>query len=207
MTNMGIIKKAGNRNGNPAIKLKMEKNKMKVTRISSLIAAGALLFTVSAQATVVDLTTSLSASGNINGALFFASDQQPAGTGFIDPFLRVQASPTEQGYNTDGGLPFDDKNPHNFQHSVLLSSLATFDVNGTSYFKFMLDANQSGHSNMTFNMTQLQLYTANSGSLLQMSLNPDGTIALGNLAYNMNSNGGTNTVITTALGSGKYDAI
>ena len=184
---------------------------MKVTPISSLtallIAAGALLFTVSAQATVVDLTTGLDASGSIDGALFYATDQQPAGTGFIDPFLRVQASPTEQGYNTDGGFPFDDKNPHNFQHSVLLSSLATFDINGSSYFKFMLDANQSGLSNQTFTMTQLQLYTANSGSLLPMSLNPDGTIALGNLAYNLNSNGGTNTVITTALGSGKYDAI
>ena len=208
----GNHNKWGAENGKPANKLKMEKNKMKATRITSLgallIAAGALLFTVNAQATVVDLTTSLSATGNINGALFFASDQQPAGTGFIDPFLRVQASPTEQGYNTDGGFPFDDKNPHNFQHSVLLSSLATFDIAGTSYFKFMLDANQSGQSNQTFTLTQLQLYTANSGSLLPTSLNPNGTIALGNLAYNLNPGGGTtNSVLTTALGSGKYDAI
>ena len=185
---------------------------MKVTWITLLnallIAAGSLLFSISAQATVVDLTTSTSASGNIGDALFFATDQQPAGTGFIDPFLRVQASPTEQGYNTDGGFPFDDKNPHNFQHSLLLSSLAQFNVNGTEYFKFMLDANQSGASNHTFTMTQLQLYTANSGSLLPTSLNPDGTIALGNLAYNLNPGGGTtNSVITTATGSGKYDAI
>src|SRR5438309_9543325 len=189
----------------------MEKNKMKATRITSLgallIAAGALLFTVNAQATVVDLTTSLSATGNINGALFFASDQQPAGTGFIDPFLRVQASPTEQGYNTDGGFPFDDKNPHNFQHSVLLSSLMQFNLNGTEYFKFTLDANQSGASNHTFTMTQLQIYTANSGSLLPTSLNADGTIALGSLVYNMNAGCTTNTVVTTATGSGKYDAI
>ena len=181
----------------------------RVSSISTLlIAVAALTFTAATQASVVDLTTGLDASGNINGALFFASDQQPAGTGFIDPFLRVQASPTEQGYNTDGGFPFDDKNPHNFQHSLLLSSLAQFDINGTEYFKFMLDANQSGASNHTFTLTQLQIYTANSGSLLPMSLNPDGTIALGNLAYNLNPGGGTaNSVITTATGSGKYDAI
>ena len=185
---------------------------MKSIRASSLsallIAAAALLITTGAQATIVDLTTGTGASGQIGDALFFASDQQPAGTGFIDPFLRVQASPTEQGYNTDGGFPFDDKNPHNFQHSVLMSSLMQFDINGTEYFKFMLDANQSGNSNHVFTMTQLQVYTSNNGSPMTTAINPDGTLALGNLAYNLNPGGGTgNSVLTTATGSGKYDAI
>src|SRR5947209_12342926 len=182
--------------------------KSKISSLAALLAVAAVVaFATVANATVVDLSQSLSSNGTINGALFYATDQQPAGTGFIDPFLRVQASPTEQGYNTDGGFPFDDKNPHNFQHSVLLSSLMQFNVSGTEYFKFMLDVNQTGGSNHTFTMTQLQIYTANSGLLLPMSLNSDGTIALGNLAYNMNSGGATNTVITTATGSGKYDAI
>ena len=184
---------------------------MKIMRVFSfsalLIAAGSLLFAISAHATVVDLTTGPGANGTIGDALFFVTNQQAGGTGFIDPFLRVQASPTEQGYNTDAGFPFDDKNPHNFQHSLLLSSLMQFDINGTEYFKFMLDANQSGASNHTFTLTQLQIYTANSPNLLPMSLNPDGTIALGTLAYNMNPGGATtNSVITTATGSGKFDA-
>ena len=80
-------------------------------------------------------------SGTVNGALFTYANQQPAGTGFIDPFLRVQEKPTEEGYNTDGGFPFNDKTPHNYQHSVLISSLATFTVNGVQYYKFMLDSN------------------------------------------------------------------
>jgi hypothetical protein len=183
-------------------------NTVRLSSLSALLiaAAASVILATGARATVVDLTTSLSASGTINSALFFASDQQAGGTGFIDPFLRVQASPTEQGYNTDGGFPFDDKNPHNFQHSVLLSSLMQFNLNGTEYFKFMLDANQSGASNHTFTMTQLQIYTANSGSLMPTSLNADGTIALGSLVYNMNAGGTTNTVVTTATGSGKYDA-
>jgi len=207
MRSMGIITNAAMTNR----RLRKDNQNMKTIRVSSLtvllIAVASLLLANGARATVVDLTTSLSASGSINGALFFASDQQPAGTGFIDPFLRVQASPTEQGYNTDGGFPFDDKNPHNFQHSLLLSSLMQFNLNGTEYFKFMLDANQSGASNHTFTMTQLQIYTANSGSLLPTALNADGTIALGSLVYNMNAGGTTNTVVTTATGSGKYDAI
>jgi hypothetical protein len=184
---------------------------MKTTKISSLstvlLAAGLLLFATGARATVVDLTGNGS-SGEINNALFFETDQQPAGTGFIDPFLRVQASPTEQGYNTDGGFPFNDKNPHNFQHSVLLSSLQQFDINGTAYFKFMLDANQSGASNHTFTMTQLQIFTTNDGAQMVNSFNQNGVLQLnGSLAYNMNANGGTNSVITHATGSGKYDAI
>jgi hypothetical protein len=185
---------------------------MKTTKVSSLsvllIAVAALVFTTGARATVVDLTSGPPASGTIGDALFFASDQQPAGTGFIDSFLRVQASPTEQGYNTDGGFPFNDKNPHNFQHSVLLSSLAEFNLNGTEYFKFMLDANQSGGSNHTFTMTQLQFYTTNDPAQTTTTFNADGTLPLGHLAYNMNPGGGTtNSVITTATGSGKFDAI
>ena len=187
----------------------VNRNPMKIIRVSSLstllIAAASLLLATGARATVVDLTTSLSASGQIGDAFFFASDQQPAGTGFIDSFLRVQASPNEQGYNTDGGYPFDDKNPHNFQHSVLLSSLSEFNISGTEYFKFMLDANQSSHN---FTMTQLQFYTSNDPAQTTTTFNSDGTLPLGHLAYNMNPGGGTtNSVITTATGSGKYDAI
>jgi hypothetical protein len=183
-------------------------------RSGALLAAIAIISLTTAtkaHATVVDLTTGPNASGTIGDALFFATDQQASGTGFIDPFLRVQASPTEQGYNTDGGFPFDDKNPHNFQHSVLLSSLAEFNLNGTEYFKFMLDANQSGTSNQTFTLTQLQIYTSNNGAQTTTTFNPDGTLAFDSsthLAYNMNPGGGTtNSVITTATGSGKFDAI
>src|SRR4051794_7077497 len=35
------------------------------------------------------------------GAIFVQAGIQPTGTGVIDSFLRVQGSPTEQGYNTD----------------------------------------------------------------------------------------------------------
>jgi hypothetical protein len=156
---------------------------------------------------MVDITGSGS-SGTIGNARFFESDQQPAGTGNIRSFLRVQASPTEQGYNTDGGFPFDDKNPHNFQHSLLLSDLSTFTLNGTAYFKFMLDANQSGQSGHDFTLTQMQVYTSNSGSQTTTSFNADGTLPLGNLAYNLNPGGGTtNSVLTHATGSGAFDAV
>src|SRR5438128_3887736 len=59
-------------------------------------------------ATVVDLTGS-NDSGAINGAQFVFTTPQPTGTGVIQPFLRVENTPIEQGYNTSGGTPFDDK--------------------------------------------------------------------------------------------------
>jgi hypothetical protein len=211
MRNIGIIKNVAMTTRH----LAKDNRNLKPIRVSSLsallIAAAALLLASSVHASVVDLTTSATASGEVNGALFFASDQQPSGTGFIDPFLRVQDNGNggfEQGYNTDGGFPFNDKDPHNFQHSLLLSSLAQFDMNGTEYFKFMLDSNQSGTpSNHTFTMSQLQIYTSNNGSQTTTTFNPDGTLNLGTLAYNLNPGGTTNNVITTGTGSGKYDMV
>src|SRR5437667_12012266 len=72
-------------------------NTIRVFSLSSLlIAAAALLLATSAHATIVDLTTSANASGDINGDLFFTIDQQAADTGVIDPLLLVQATPAAQ---------------------------------------------------------------------------------------------------------------
>ena len=150
-------------------------------------------------------------SGTINGAIFSYSALQPAGTGYIDPFLRVQEKPTEQGYNTNGGFPFDDKSPHLYQHSVLQSSLAVFVINGVSYYKFMLDSNQSGttFSQHSLSLDQLQIYTTNNPSQTTTTFKPDGTLAFDSsthLAYNLNIGGLTsNSVLTKATGSGIAD--
>jgi hypothetical protein len=152
----------------------------------------------------------------VNGAYFSQTDQQPAGTGFIDPFLRVQEAPTEQGYNTDGGFPFDDKSPHNYQHSVLISSLQVFIApDGVPSYKFMIDSNQAGasFSQHTLAITQLQIYTTNNPS--QTTTDPATFTADNHLVYNLNigttfnsppnnANQG-NTLLTLALGSGIAD--
>jgi hypothetical protein len=181
---------------------------MKAKNIGSL---GALLFALaffctgaSAKATIVDLTTGPNASGDINGALFFATQQQPAGTGFIDPFLRIQEKQFEQGYNTDGGFPFDDKQPHNFQHSLFLPDLTATIFNGKAYLVFMLDSNQNGNSytQHTLEMTALQIFTTNDPNQTTTSFNSKGILQLnGTLVYNL----GNNDVLTTATGSGKAD--
>src|SRR5256885_11085724 len=140
------------------------KTKIPAFLASFLLTTAAFLLTPkTTHATIVDLTTGPDASGEIDGALFFATQQQPAGTGNIDPFLRIQEKNFEQGYNTDGGFPFDDKNPHNYQHSLYIPDLTATIINGTPYLAFMLDSNQNGNSytEHVLEMTALQLFTTN----------------------------------------------
>jgi hypothetical protein len=170
-----------------------------------IAAAGFFVSAGTARATVVDLTTGPDASGEINGALFFATQQQPSGTGNIDPFLRIQEKGFEQGYNTDGGFPFDDKHPHNFQHSLLISDLTPVFLNGQPYLQFMLDSNQNGnnYTEHVLDMTALQIFTTNDPNQTTESFDSKGILQLnGTLVYNMGSG---NSVLTTATGSGKSD--
>jgi hypothetical protein len=183
-------------------------------KLKYLMAVAALTgaLTFSARATTIDLTGGPPAQGTVNGAIFAATDLQPTGTGIFRPFLRAQQHgniPGEQGYNTDGSFPFNDKHPHNFQHSLQMSSLREFNISGVEYYKFTLDANQSGKTGHNFSLDQLQIYTSNNGAQTTESFNPDGTVAFDattHLAYTLNLGGGTtNNVLTTGTGSGKAD--
>src|SRR3954467_9086564 len=102
----------------------------------------ALLAFTAASAETVDLIHG--STGTITGvpggtARFDFMTQQPTGTGVIKPFLRVQAFPQEQGYNTSGvtpKAPFDDKAgpwTHDITYADLLQTAV--DIGGITYFK------------------------------------------------------------------------
>src|SRR6266513_3118674 len=109
---------------------------------SIVLIVAIIICTTTAGATIVDLTGS-NESGTINGAQFVFTTQQPTGTGVIEPFLRVENTPTEQGYNTSGGTPFDDK-AGIWTHDLTFGDLQSTEVtlNGTTYFKLLLDVNE-----------------------------------------------------------------
>jgi hypothetical protein len=176
--------------------------------LSTLIIATGFLFAgAAAKATIVDLTAGGNASGEIDGALFFATQQQPAGTGFIDPFLRIQQKTFEQGYNTDGGFPFDDKSPHNYQHSLYIPDLTATIYNNQAYLVFMLDSNQSGNSfsQHQISLDCLQIFTSNDPNQTTTSFTAGGILALnGTLVYNLDATMDS-AVLATATGSGKAD--
>lgn len=157
-------------------------NLKKSLSAAALVAAGLMFASTAARATVVDLTGSNN-SGSIGGAQFVFTDQQPTGTGVIKPFLRVQNDPMEQGYNTSGGTPFDDK-AGPWTHDLSFGDLQTSTVvlNGTSYFQLLLDVNEPGGGKSLINLDKLQFYTSSQGSLTTTDIS-----SLGALRYSFGS--------------------
>ena len=174
---------------------------------AALIAAGMFAIAGIAQAAVVDLVNNDQGSiTNLYGtAIFQFTQPQPTGTGYIDPFLRVQASPTEQGYNTSGGTPFDDKAgpwTHDVKFSDLQSTAVT--LNGATYYKILVDLNEPNGSKSTISLENLQFYTSAGGSKTTTDLSQ-----LGTLRYSLDTTGGDNSVQFDAArnhGSGSGDA-
>ena len=167
----------------------------------SLAFTVSLIVCVSASwATIVDLTGSTD-SGSINGAQFVFTSQQPTGTGVIEPFLRVENTPTEQGYNTSGGTPFDDK-AGPWTHNLTLADLQGTEVtlNGTSYFKLLLDVNEPGGKTSLISLDQLQFYTSSVGSQTTTSIS-----SLGTLRYTFNAGDSVILDASRNHGSGSGD--
>src|SRR5207302_7226451 len=138
-------------------------NMIKSTLIRLALVVAAVAFIGTCRATVVDLING--DSGTINNGQFYWTDKQPTGTGVIQPFLRVQNDPNEQGYNTSGGTPFDDKAgpwTHDLTFADLMTTAVT--IGGKNYFKLMVDINEPGGSKSTLSLDQLQSYTSPIGS-------------------------------------------
>src|SRR5438552_12670259 len=143
---------------------------------SIVLIAAIIICTSVGYATVVDLTGS-NDSGTINNAQFVFTTSQPTGTGVIQPFLRVENTPIEQGYNTSGGTPFDDKAgpwTHNLTFGALQNTEVT--LGGASYFKLLLDVNEPGGSKSLISLDQLQFYTSKVGSQRTSNVDSVGTL-------------------------------
>jgi hypothetical protein len=174
---------------------------------AALVAAGMFAIASLAQAAVVDLINN--DQGTITNeygtAIFQFTQPQPTGTGYIDPFLRVQANGAEQGYNTSGGTPLDDKGgpwTHDIQFSDLQSTTVT--INGTSYFKILVDLNEPNGAKSTISLENIQFYTSANGSATTSDPSQ-----LGTLRYSLDTASGNNTVLFDAgrnHGSGSGDA-
>jgi hypothetical protein len=120
-------------------------------------------------ANVVDLRTAGS-SGTANGALFTQLATDPTGTGYIDPFLRLQDSPIEEAFNTDyrstGQAPLDAKSDPNFTHSLTVGSLATITQGGVDYYKFTLDIDEPNSGPFRYiSLDDFELYVADRGNI------------------------------------------
>jgi hypothetical protein len=154
-----------------------------------------------------NLTPAPTDPGVINGAIFTTNFLQPAGTGVIDPFLTIQASPTEQGYNGTNNN-FDTKRVPQWNHPITLGSLQQVTVNGTQYYQFVVDVNEpNATATSTISLDMLSVWTS---PTLQSSTSTgtnglfDGS--LGTLRYNMSTSLGDNSVLYFDGNSGSGQA-
>jgi hypothetical protein len=177
-----------------------QNTKMKIhtsNSIAALIcAAGFIATNATTHGTVIDLIGG--DTGSTNGAQFNWTPSQPTGTGVIDPFVRVQADGTEQGYNTSGGTPFDDKAgvwTHDIQFSDLQTTAVT--VSGTQYFQVLLDVNEPGGNSSVISLDRLEFYTSATGSQTGTDVP-----ALGSLRWSLDGAGDSYVLLDAARNSG-----
>ena len=151
------------------------------------------------------------ASGVINGATFSRDFTQPAGTGYIDPFVRIQKNGYEQGYNTEGEAEFQTKDAggHNWDHGVRLGDVGTTTISGVDYIQFWLDLNESNATSSSekhlLSMYEFEVY------LDDTPYNDDYAAGLGDKVFDMDagSHGDATVVLDHDLapGSGKFDMV
>ena len=152
--------------------------------MSALAAPSSTAATITAYSLPTDATVDISAlqpdgspsSGMIDGAKF-SNVKYSAGTGVIDPFVRIQAGDNEQGYNSSSGLnkQFDEtgKYASQYNHALALSAIPiTYIYNPTTqqfdaYRQLLLDINENSNSNgeQYLSLDALQIYQSNSDSL------------------------------------------
>lgn len=77
---------------------------------------------------------------NDGAKLQYANTDLSDGTGNLNPFLTIQNTPTETGYNSNGdNNEFDEKRFTNFTHSILLSEIPVVD----GFLQFVVDMNET----------------------------------------------------------------
>jgi hypothetical protein len=145
---------------------------MRPLLLTSLTALVTLSAASVASAGVCDLTSNGATCGPspfTNSAIFGEISPQPTGTGYIDPFLRLQANGRgpESGYNTSA-RPFqlDQKEPLNYTHDLLLSAVPVKTIDGKQYREFFLDINESKtDKKRLLSLDELRIYLSPTGEL------------------------------------------
>ncbi|MEO7677378.1 MAG: hypothetical protein ABIV39_11515, partial [Verrucomicrobiota bacterium] len=132
--------------------------------------AGLLALAGSASAITITLTSgSPTATDTSTGIILSLATFQTAGTGVIDPFLRLQNTPAESGFNSSGPPQGDAKNGP-FTHDLLFSTLQQRLVGSTLYYQFSVDINQTQNNPPnTITLDRFDLYTGNNANITSLA--------------------------------------
>ena len=123
-------------------------------------------------ATTIDLT--LGGSDTINSAIFQTGQVQPAGTGVLDSFVRLDDSKNSgvwEGHNTSGrSVANDELTDPNFTRDLLLTEVSQVSINDVIYREFLFDINEN-KPNGTLNLEDVQIFQSDTASLVAGSAN------------------------------------
>lgn len=86
-----------------------------------------------------------------------------SGTGVFLSFVRLQGSPNEAGYNTDGTLEFDTKSGA-WTHAVKVSDIPVVMYNGHPYWELYSDINET-NSTTYISLNKLEVYLTDDQNL------------------------------------------
>ena len=156
---------------------------------------------------VLDLTGGTT-SGYLNAGFFELINQQPAGSGVIDSFVRLHDlgpgdTNTPEGHNTSGrnqGSPklnFDENSSPVFTHDLQLKDVPVVTgADGIKYREFRLDVNDPNNSSSPrVSLNKFKVFTNSSGGILASGVDISELGALrwvmdGNIAANGTSTSG-----------------
>jgi hypothetical protein len=96
-----------------------------------------------------------------------------SGTGVFDSFVRLQGSPTERGYNTDGTLEFNTK-AGKWTHAILVSEIPVISIGGDPYWELWSDINES-NSTPLISLNDLEVYFTDDPDLTGYSFGANAT--------------------------------
>lgn len=178
---------------------------MKRVKIKKLFLISVIVLMVaSAQAAVEYDLTYDGAVQTVNGAIYMEwTDTGPMGSGRINAFVGIQGKGggLQHGYNTTGVREFDTTSD---SKALLLSTIPTVTLGGTSYREFWLDINQNSTHHI-LSLDKLRIHTASVSNLTEYLTNP----AFGASIYDLDAGGDNYVKLDYNLnpGSGKGDML
>jgi hypothetical protein len=178
--------------------------------VLSTLATGLLFTAATASAeSVIDLINNSSDTTTATGARFFWDATHPAGSGVLDPFVRVQrdnGNNYSAGYNTSA-TPDLNTLSGVWTHAITLADVGIFNIGGTDYYGFTLDINQNlGGNGELLSVQAIKFYQASVGSINTMSALTSSYLAWDLDAQVAGPGGGRVDLDQTIAGSGSGSA-
>ena len=158
--------------------------KLKYFCSKSLLCMIVIFYAPIASAGIIDLQPDPPVSISYDGNIFTNNSTQSSGTGYINPFLRINGASsnnndptptagTTQGYNTGNNnfefFNIEAKDP--WTRELLLSDVPIVTIDDVKYREFLLDINEPNNENGEFlSLEKLQFYLYNNGTVNNFQL-------------------------------------